>query len=84
MAQSSGILFSPSNKLLAALTFFFLMVYGILVSPRTGLMILHMVAYDSMTGSLLSLSLSSSLSNLQFGFGHQLKASAAWLDLPDC
>ena len=44
-------------------------------------MVLHMVAYDSTTGSSLLLSLS--LSNLQFGSGHWLKASAAWLVLPD-
>ena len=46
------------------------------MSPRTGLMILQMVAYDSMTASSLS------LSNLQFGSGCWLKASVAWLVLP--
>ena len=40
-------------------------------------MMVQMVAYDGMTGSSLS------LSNLQFGSGCQLKASAAWLVLPD-
>ena len=59
----------------------FLTANGILVSPRTGLMISQMAAYNNITGSSLSVSLS--LSSLQFGSGHQLKASAALLILPN-
>ena len=44
-------------------------------------MMLQMVAYDNMTG--LSLLVSLSLSNLQFGSGCQLNTSAALLVLPN-
>ena len=71
---------SPSSVLLI-LWDSFLTANGILVSLRTGLMMSKMVAYDNTTGSSLSVSLS--LSNLQFGSGHQLKASVALLVLPN-
>ena len=45
------------------------------------MMMSQMVAYENTNGSSLSVSLS--LSNLQFGSRHQLKASAALLVQPD-
>ena len=80
MAWNSGPLLSPSNELLTVCASF-MMVNGILVLPRTSVMMLQKVAYDSMTGSSLSVSLS--LSSLQLGSGCQLKASAALLVLPN-
>ena len=52
------------------------------MSPRTGLIMSQMVAYDNMTGSSLSLSLTLYISQSEFT-GHWLKASAALLVLPN-
>ena len=75
---------SSSNALLIPCASF-LTANGILVSPRTGLMMSQMVPYYNTTGSSLSVSLL--LSNLQFGCkcssGYQLKASATLLVLPN-
>ena len=79
-AWNFGPLLSSSNELLTACASF-LIVNGILVSSGTGLMMLQMVAYNTMTGSSLLVSLS--LSYLQFDSGCQLKASAALLVVPN-